>query len=193
MSGVRRKIVVVGDGGCGKTSMLLVYAKGEFPSVYVPTVFENFITSVELDGASIELAVWDTAGQEEYDRLRPLSYPNTHILLLCYSMDSPGSLSNITAKWAPEVKHFCPGVPTMLIGCKIDLRGNAAVQKEMDDNHLGKMPTTEEGQKVAAEIQAIHHMECSALKGTGIKEVFELATRESLVSRKKKKSPCVIF
>jgi len=190
---VRRKIVVVGDGGCGKTSMLLVYAKGEFPSVYVPTVFENFITSVELDGETIELAVWDTAGQEEYDRLRPLSYPNTHILLLCYSMDSPGSLANIKTKWAPEVKHFCPNVPTMLIGCKIDLRGNEALQQEMDDNHMGKMPTKEEGQKVAAEMGAIHYMECSALKGTGIKEVFELATRESLVSRKKKKSPCTIL
>jgi len=118
----RRKLVVVGDGGCGKTSLLLVFSKGEFPSVYVPTVFENFVATIDIDGQTIELAAWDTAGQEEYDRLRPLSYPNAHVIIVCYAIDSFASLDNIRTKWNPEIKHYCPGVPTILVGCKQDLR-----------------------------------------------------------------------
>lgn len=51
----------------------------------------------------VELALWDTAGQEDYDRLRPLSYPDTDVILMCFSVDSPDSLENIPEKWTPEV------------------------------------------------------------------------------------------
>ena len=66
----------------------------------------------------VELALWDTAGQEDYDRLRPLSYPDTDVILMCFSIDSPDSLENIPEKWTPEVKHFCPLVPIILVGNK---------------------------------------------------------------------------
>ena len=190
---IRRKIVCVGDGACGKTSLLLVYGKGEFPSSYVPTVFENFITNIELDSVSIELAVWDTAGQEEYDRLRPLSYPNTHVIIICFSLDSPASLSNIGAKWAPEVKHFCPNVPVVLVCCKTDLRGDIEAERDLALNSLGKMPTTEEGEEVARQIQAIQYLECSALKNEGVKEVFDTATRASLTVGKKSRKGCILL
>lgn len=52
----------------------------------------------------MELALWDTAGQEDYDRLRPLSYPDTNVILMCFSVDSPDSLENIPEKWTPEVR-----------------------------------------------------------------------------------------
>ena len=68
------------------------------------------------------MALWDTAGQEDYDRLRPLSYPDTDVILMCFSVDSPDSLQNIPEKWVPEVKHFCPNVPIVLVGNKKDLR-----------------------------------------------------------------------
>lgn len=72
----------------------------------------------------VELALWDTAGQEDYDRLRPLSYPDTDVILMCFSVDSPDSLENIPEKWTPEVKHFCPNVPIILVGNKKDLRND---------------------------------------------------------------------
>ncbi len=83
----------------GKTCLLIVFSKDQFPEVYVPTVFENYVSDIEVDGKQVELALWDTAGQEDYDRLRPLSYPDTDVILMCFAIDSPDSLENI-----PEVK-----------------------------------------------------------------------------------------
>ncbi|XP_036355074.1 GTP-binding protein rho4-like [Octopus sinensis] len=94
----RLKIVTVGDGGCGKTCMLQTFANGAYPTEYVPTVFETYITEM-----LVEIALWDTAGQEDYDRLRPLSYPDTDVALLCFDIADEGSFANITEKWMPEV------------------------------------------------------------------------------------------
>lgn len=69
-----------------------------FPQVYVPTVFENYVADVEVDNKHVELALWDTAGQEDYDRLRPLSYPDSHVILICFAVDSPDSLDNVQEK-----------------------------------------------------------------------------------------------
>ncbi|KAG0136987.1 ras family-domain-containing protein [Tuber indicum] len=98
MAEIRRKLVIVGDGACGKTCLLIVFSKGTFPEVYVPTVFENYVADVEVDGKHVELALWDTAGQEDYDRLRPLSYPDSHVILICFAIDSPDSLDNVQEK-----------------------------------------------------------------------------------------------
>lgn len=109
---IRRKLVIVGDGACGKTCLLIVFAKGKFPAVYTPTVFDNYVADVEVDGRRVELALWDTAGQEDYDRLRPLSYPDSNVVLICFSIDLPDSLDNVMEKWISEVLHFCQGVPS---------------------------------------------------------------------------------
>jgi len=77
---------------------MIVFSKGEFPVEYIPTVFEAYVAPVEVDGKRVELALWDTAGQEEYDRLRPLSYPDTHVVIICYAIDLPDSLENVTEK-----------------------------------------------------------------------------------------------
>jgi Ras family protein A len=61
-------------------------------------VFENYVADVEVDGRHVELALWDTAGQEDYDRLRPLSYPDSHVVLICFAIDSPDSLDNVSEK-----------------------------------------------------------------------------------------------
>jgi len=187
MSTVRKKLVIVGDGACGKTCLLIVFSKDEFPEVYVPTVFENYVADIEVDGKQVELALWDTAGQEDYDRLRPLSYPDTHVILMCFSVDSPDSLENIPEKWVPEVKHFCPNVPIILVGNKKDLRTDQNTIRELARNRQAPV-RYEEGQQMANKIGAIRYIECSALTKDGVRKVFEEATRAALKRKKDKKS-----
>jgi len=192
MAAIRKKLVIVGDGACGKTCLLIVFSKDQFPEVYVPTVFENYVADIEVDGKQVELALWDTAGQEDYDRLRPLSYPDTDVILMCFSIDSPDSLDNIPEKWTPEVKHFCPNVPIILVGNKKDLRNDPNTIKE-----LAKMKQEpvkpEDGRTMAEKINAFAYLECSAKSKEGVREVFETATRAALQVKKKKKKPCVLF
>jgi Ras family protein A len=83
---------------CGKTCALIVFSKGTFPEVYVPTVFENYVADVEFDGIYTEVSLWDTAGQEDYDRLRPLSYPDSHATIISFAIDSPDSLVQVEEK-----------------------------------------------------------------------------------------------
>lgn len=80
------------------TLRLLLSLPSHSKQVYVPTVFENYVADVEVDGKHVELALWDTAGQEDYDRLRPLSYPDSHVILICFAVDSPDSLDNVQEK-----------------------------------------------------------------------------------------------
>ncbi|KAI8144482.1 small GTPase-binding protein [Fennellomyces sp. T-0311] len=176
----RKKLVVVGDGGCGKTSLLVVYQKGAFPERYVPTVFENYIANVQLDNKVVELALWDTAGQEDYDRLRPLSYPETNVILICFAIDQPTSFKNVQDRWLPEVTHFCENVPKLLVGTKIDLRDNQARIAQL--NALGHhLITAEEGDRLAKEIGAKYY-ECSAMRNQYVSEVIEAATRTAMSS-----------
>jgi Ras family protein A len=140
----------------------------------------------------VELALWDTAGQEDYDRLRPLSYPDTDVILMCFSVDSPDSLENIPEKWTPEVKHFCPNVPIILVGNKKDLRNDPNTIKE-----LAKMKQepvrNEDGRSMAERINAFAYLECSAKTKEGVREVFETATRAALQVKKRHRRKCRLF
>jgi len=197
MAEIRRKLVIVGDGACGKTCLLIVFSKGTFPEVYVPTVFENYVADVEVDGKHVELALWDTAGQEDYDRLRPLSYPDSHVILICFAIDSPDSLDNVQEKWISEVLHFCQNLPILLVGCKMDLRNDPKTVQELAKT--SQKPVTEaEGLAIQKIIRAEKYLECSAKTNQGVREVFEHATRLALLSnsksnKNKKKKSCSIL
>ncbi|ORX55251.1 ras-domain-containing protein [Piromyces finnis] len=172
----RKKLVVVGDGACGKTSLLLVQSGKPFPEGYVPTVFENYLSAFWVDNKPVELALWDTAGQEDYDRLRPLSYPDADIVLICFSIGYPESYYNVDEKWHPETRHFCDDVPTILVGLKKDLRDDTDVINELNKKHQ-KPVTKEQGEKMANEIGALRYVEVSAKTGENVSELFRIAAR----------------
>lgn len=193
---IRRKLVVVGDGACGKTCLLIVFSKDQFPEVYVPTVFENYVQDITVkhNGVSkeVELALWDTAGQEDYDRLRPLSYPDTNVILMCFAIDNPDSLENIPEKWQPEVKHFCQNVPVILVGCKMDLREDPDVIRELAK--LKQSPVNEaQAEAMSARIMAKQYIECSARQKINVHEVFEAATMAALSTKIKRRRGCSLL
>lgn len=172
---IRRKLVIVGDGACGKTSLLCSFALGEFPKEYQPTVFDNYVAEIRLDEKPVQLALWDTAGQEEYERLRPMSYSKSHVILIAFALDTPDSLENVTTKWIEEVRSICgPTIPVILVGCKADVRPHPIP---------AGFVTPEQGEEVRKQIGARAYKECSALKIEGVDEVFETATRASMLMR----------
>lgn len=148
-----------------------------------------------MDGKPISLGLWDTAGQEDYDRLRPLSYPNTNVFVVAFSLVNPASFENVRNKWIPELQHHCPGVPFLLIGTKLDLRDDREAIERMKEN--GQAPISyQQGQQLAKEIGAVKYMECSALTQRGLKAVFDEAIRCVLYptapKAKGKKKKCAI-
>ncbi|CAG9855167.1 unnamed protein product [Phyllotreta striolata] len=184
--GLIKKIVTVGDGACGKTCLLTTFSRNEFPEKHVPTVFDAYSKDIEVDDKIVSLALWDTAGEEDYDRLRPLSYPRTNVVLICFAIDFPDSLLNVREKWYPEVAHFLPRVPYILVGNKLDLRNNPETIKYLQK--LNSHPVTrEEGESMARKIKACCYMECSAKHLLGIKPIFEEAARISMDSKSEKK------
>ena len=128
---IKIKCVVVGDGFVGKTCMIMSYCLDEFPSDHVPTVFDNHMASLNLDGTPVKLGLWDTAGQDEFKKIRPLSYPNADVFLVCFSLDDRASFENAQRKWIPELINEGPNCPILLVGTKSDKRSDA--QKTMSD------------------------------------------------------------
>ena len=111
-------------------------------------------------------------GQEDYDRLRPLSYPQTDVFLVCFSVTSPASFENVKEKWFPEVHHHCPGVPCLIVGTQIDLRDDPQVLEKLA-RQKQRPVTPEQGERLARELGAVKYVECSALTQKGLKNVFD--------------------
>ncbi|KAG5837534.1 rho-related GTP-binding protein RhoG-like [Anguilla anguilla] len=187
------KCVVVGDGAVGKTCLLISYTTNAFPKEYIPTVFDNYSAQVTVDTRTVSLNLWDTAGQEEYDRLRTLSYPQTNVFVICFSIASPPSYENVKHKWHPEVTHHCPSVPILLVGTKKDLRADPEVLKKLKEQNQTTI-TQQQGAALARQIHAIKYLECSALNQDGIKEVFSEAVKAFLNPQPAPgKKPCVLL
>ncbi|XP_042409543.1 rac-like GTP-binding protein 5 isoform X1 [Zingiber officinale] len=210
------KCVTVGDGAVGKTCMLISYTSNTFPTDYVPTVFDNFSANVVVDGSTVNLGLWDTAGQEDYNRLRPLSYRGSDVFLLAFSLISKASYENVAKKvsnefihfiisrplnstkfsdlhfppsdldfqWIPELRHYAPGVPIILVGTKLDLRDD----KQFFIDHPGAFPiSTAQGEELLKQIGAAAYIECSSKTQQNVKAVFDQAIKVVLQPPKKNK------
>ena len=174
------KCVVIGDGGVGRTTLLMTYESGICPMDYVPSAFDQGEVLTH-PGTSIKMSLWDPTGGEDFDRLRPICYPSTDVLLICFSLVSPASYENVYTKWYPEVTHYCPNTPIILVGTKQDLR----LHKDTIDmlKQRGLCPITRaEGLNMSKDIKANEYVECSAYTGKGLELVFDEAVRAVMLS-----------
>ncbi|CAK78406.1 unnamed protein product (macronuclear) [Paramecium tetraurelia] len=172
------KLVVVGDGSVGKTCILLSYTTDKFPTEYVPTVFDNYTTQLTVDNQMVNLSLWDTAGQETYNRLRTLSYGSADIFLIVFSVADSSSFDNVLSKWYPELNHDeLQKVPKIIVGNKIDMR------EENNSKHIKKASAEQVLQN-----QNLQYYECSALTQEGLKVVFDEAVKEALKAKNANKS-----
>lgn len=163
------KVVLVGDGGCGKTCLLEVFKRNRFPEEYIPTFVDNFVKEVAIDDErSVALTIWDTAGQEAYDSVRPMSYTMTDLVMLCYSIEDKNMLVNIKEKWIPEIKNFCPTASIFLVGLKQDLRDSKDPMVDQESTVPYEM-----GEYTSRENEAVKFFECSAKTGKNVTEVFK--------------------
>lgn len=170
------KIVAIGDGAVGKTSLLMVLNGKPFPERYVPTIFENYTQLATINNESWKLHIWDTAGQDEYDRLRPLSYTGAQIILLCFALDSRQSYVNLSERWIGEVKHYCPNAKIILVGTKNDLR------VANNPNHV----TDEQAKEFLNREKCAAYFPCSSKTGDGVDKVFPECAK-AVKSKKKVK------
>ncbi|NWU57181.1 RHOF protein, partial [Dromas ardeola] len=112
------------------------------------------------------------AGQEDYDRLRPLSYSDANVVLICFDVTSPNSYDNVLTKWYPEVNHFCKRVPVLLVGCKIDLR-------KLPEGHPEHI-SHQKAKAMARQIHAVSYLECSARYQENVGDIFVAACDAAL-------------
>ena len=169
--------------------MLISYTTNSFPGQYIPTVFDNYSASVMVDGKPISLGLWDTAGQEDYDKLRPLSYPHTDVFLITFALNSRASFENVGAKWLKEIQSYSPGTPFIIVGTKSDIREKA---NPRDRDCI----SAKEGEELREELGGFKYLECSALTQKGLKQVFDEAIRCVLITQRtqvRKKKNCIIL
>ncbi|XP_063597988.1 uncharacterized protein LOC134774592 [Penaeus indicus] len=181
-------IALLGDGSVGKTCLLTTYIQGDFPTVYMPTVFESYVEANKFrdEFFDFSFSIMDTAGQEDYTHFRHLIYPKASVFILCYSVDNIVSFNRVLSFWLPDVTHNGgEKKPVVLVGLKTDLR-----RGKSDD----EVVTTAQGKELARKIGAEEFFECSARTQSGLNGVFRAAAKAAVAyhKRKTRKRPCVI-
>ena len=179
----------VGDPTTGKTSLIWRFLTGKYKDMQknITIGWEKSSKNLMVDGIPIELNVFDSSGLEDYDRLRQMFYPETDVFILCFSNISQVSFENIKSKWLPEVKNICSKTPLILVGTKCDLRDDEKTVSILKKNN--QVPGTfKSGWDLSKRICAEKYLECSALTGEGVKNVFEESIRSAVACNTQKKN-----
>ncbi|KAH6940043.1 hypothetical protein HPB50_024492 [Hyalomma asiaticum] len=165
------KVVLVGDSRCGKTALANRFVSDAFTTDYTPTGFDRYTTCDEAAGQKFHFSVWDTSGSAAYDTVRPLSYQDASVVLLCFNVGVPESLHNVIHKWQPEVRQHCPGASLLLIGCQSDAR---MIQR-------GGCVSAEEALTWASRLGAVAYVETSARAAPrSVRDAWKAAARAAL-------------
>lgn len=164
---------IVGDPYVGKTLLCVSYTANYVYKDYKPTVLNCHWTNVVVDGHVIDLRIWDNSGSDEYCKLRPLSYPQVDVFLVCFSLKCPASFENVATKWIPEIKTHVGKVPLVLVGCKRD----DCLKSSRDSIET---VSTNEGEDMAKEIGAVKYVETSAVEQSGFTTLFQTAILAAL-------------
>lgn len=172
------KCVLVGDTAVGKTALLVRFTSETFPESYKPTVYENTGVEVFMDGVQISLGLWDTAGNDTFRGIRPMSYQQADVVLLCYSVANHTSFANVRHKWICEVREHLPQVPVLVVATQTD-------QREMGP-HRANCLSSSEGKRLAQDLRAKGYLECSAISNRGVQQVFECAVRTAINKARKR-------
>ncbi|VDN98219.1 unnamed protein product [Rodentolepis nana] len=181
------KCVVIGDGMIGKTCLVLRYMlgdKAEFGD-YIPTVADKYAATVKVGNTSVVFNLWDTAGQEEFNNLRKVCYPNTDVFLVCFAVDNKDAFKNVKEVWIPEITQYCPEAVAILVGTKVDTRVMTANPNSISTDHTVSYAM---GKEMAKKLKLKHYLECSAQTGEGTKQVFDTAISVVLNPKRAKKS-----
>lgn len=124
---VALKVVIVGDGGVGKSSMIQRYCRGTFTRDYKKTIGVDFLErQIEIDGEEVRLMLWDTAGQEEFDAITKAYYRGAHACVLAFSTTDRDSFLALHS-WKLKVENECGEIPTIIVQNKIDLMDQCVV------------------------------------------------------------------
>ena len=142
---------------------------------FIPTVFDNYSSNVTFEDMTINLQLWSTQRQENYKKLRPLSYPQTDIFLICFSLVYPSSLESVENEWLPEIREHCPGTPFILVGTRSDYRDEFDQHAEEYKARGWEPIAYEKGLEMKNKLGGNDYIECSTRTFKNITKVFEAA------------------
>lgn len=179
MATINKKLVVNKNSNVGKTSLIKTHTEGEFPSSIIGEVVERKHTNILIDGNNVELDIFDTNEDFGYDRIRPLSYPNTDVVMICFDLSNKGSFDRVFERWYPEIKHHLPNIPIVLCGTKSDITKRVVFQKDID-GALSSIPGSE-------------YVETSSKGNDGMDEAFTVCASITDPVPEIKQSACIIL
>ncbi|KAG0418284.1 Ras-related protein Rab-35 [Dictyocoela roeselum] len=186
------KIVLIGDSGVGKTSLLSRYTENTFLSNYISTIGVDFkIKTIELDQKTIKLQIWDTAGQERFRTITSGYYRGSHAIFIVFDYENPESLGNIST-WVAEIRKHTDSTLLVVLGNKVD--GNIAVSEDRvrdalsanNINHFFKVSAKEN-----IGIDVVFNFVCNELIKTNKFDPNKFANQSVNLRKEKKKMCCI--
>jgi len=164
----KRKFVIVGDGGVGKSALTIRYITNLYLGDYDPTIADFYRKQVKLAELTYLLELFDTVSQPEFDESRRASYAGADLFLICFDLANRAAFANVESRWVPEIARHAAKTPFMVVGCKSDLRGSAACV------------SADEALALARKLEARGYRECSAKTNDGVEPLIAAALRSTV-------------